>query len=93
MPSLEESFDTACKDGAIPGAILLAADKTGNHETNGLRSVWDVMGDLTTVRLIHVLESLWQKIPGLRQATRDEYDIVDCIMHKTHDVYRGYAMR
>lgn len=27
--SLEESFEVACSNGTIPGAVLLATDKTG----------------------------------------------------------------
>lgn len=29
MPSLEEAFETSVQDGTLPGAVLLAADKTG----------------------------------------------------------------
>jgi hypothetical protein len=31
MPSLEESFEAACNNGKIPGAVLVATDKTGTH--------------------------------------------------------------
>jgi hypothetical protein len=31
MQSLEEAFETACSNGKIPGAVLLATDKTGTH--------------------------------------------------------------
>lgn len=30
MQSLEKSFEKACKDGIVPGAVLVAADKNGN---------------------------------------------------------------
>ncbi|TKA77266.1 hypothetical protein B0A49_03504 [Cryomyces minteri] len=32
MPSLEESFEAACKDGTIPGAVLLATNKSGSFQ-------------------------------------------------------------
>ncbi|CAD6593349.1 MAG: hypothetical protein ASARMPRED_007426 [Alectoria sarmentosa] len=30
MPSMEEQFETACKDGTIPGAVLLASNHSGS---------------------------------------------------------------
>ena len=29
MSSMEEQFETACKDGTIPGAVLLASNRSG----------------------------------------------------------------
>ena len=31
MASLEASFEKACQDGTIPGAVLMASDRTGKH--------------------------------------------------------------
>ena len=29
MTSMEDQFETACKDGTIPGAILIASNRSG----------------------------------------------------------------
>ena len=29
MPSMEEQIDIACKDATIPGAVLLASNRSG----------------------------------------------------------------
>jgi len=36
MPTMEEAFDKACKDRIIPGAILLATDKTGVYASRSV---------------------------------------------------------
>ena len=33
MPSMEERFETACEDGTIPGAVLLASNRSGSSST------------------------------------------------------------
>ena len=33
MASMEERFETACKDGTIPGAVLFASDRNGTLST------------------------------------------------------------
>jgi len=35
---MEETFDKACKDRIIPGAILLSTDKTGVYPSRSVHS-------------------------------------------------------
>lgn len=58
MPSMEERFETACEDGTIPGAVLLATNRSGTSSTFLFQK-----HQMTKIRLIPLCPRVRRPLP------------------------------
>lgn len=85
---MEEHFETACEDGTIPGAILLASNHSGRSSTLLFQN-----DQITKYRLIPLCPRIRRPLPQNPKASRNEEHNANSLLHKTDDLNRRHAMR
>lgn len=64
MTSMEERFETACEDGTIPGAVLLASNGSGSPPTLLFQR-----HQMTKTRLIPLCPRIRRPLPWYSRAS------------------------
>ena len=92
MATFEEIFEQACVDKEIPGAVLVATDKTGRFYIPPFYPRWEPETELKSRRL-QICQGLWVSyLAGALGANGTGYDDVDGVMYQAPDIYSSTAV-
>ena len=85
---MEEQFETACEDGTIPGAVLLAS----NHSGTSSRLLFQ-RHRIIKHRFISLCSRIRRPLPQYPKAPRNEQHHAHSLLHEIDDLNRRHAMR
>ena len=85
---MEEQFETACEDGTIPGAVLLASNHSGRSSTLLFQR-----HQITKHRVIPLCPRIRRPLPQYPKASRNEGHNARSLLHQIDDLNRRHAMR
>ena len=88
MLSMEEQFETACKDAAIPGAILLASNRSGTVSV-----LLSYINQLTHSRLFPLRPRVRRALSRHPRTARNGQHYAHSFLHQVDDLDCRHAVR